>query len=448
MELLNEIESAKNIVIVGLGLTGQSCVDFLYRSDRSLTVVDTRVNPPGLTAFQKRYQDVALHAGELPEEIILAADLIVVSPGVDLRSPVFIAAQKAGLPIIGDVEIFALYVDAPVIGITGSNGKSTVTTLVGDIARFAGLKVAVGGNIGEPVLTLLKEHADVYVLELSSFQLESVYSLACEVAVVLNLSMDHMDRYNSFEDYVTAKQRIFSHARYCVVNADDEVVMSLLSDACQKICFSSNCSNDDIYGLEVVNGKTKVCYKGGNVLSLDTLRVPGKHNQVNAVAATAIAQAMGWPIQAIEQALKEFKGLQHRCELILEADGRRWINDSKGTNVGATVAALDGLDGPLVLIAGGDGKGADFSPLCQAMEGKVLQAVLIGQDAAKIAAAIEGKVVYQYAHDMDEAVALAAKSAPAESVILLSPACASLDMYANYQQRGDAFTQAVKEQCA
>lgn len=448
MDMLGKIESAQKIVIVGMGLTGLSCVEFLHRPTRKLDVMDTRAQPPGVDELRKRFADVGVHTGGLQTELLLGADLVVVSPGIDLRDNAFTQLRQAGIPIIGDVEIFANYATAPVIGITGSNGKSTVTTLIGDIARAAGCEVAVGGNIGAPVLSLLQQPADVYVLELSSFQLESVYTLNCEVAVMLNISADHMDRYDSFADYVEAKRRIFSGARHCVVNVDDAVVMSATRDCSSVTGFSAVSSNDDVYGLELVAGTATVRQGGATLLTLDQMQVAGSHNLINAAAATAVARLMGWPMSAVSTALAAFSGLPHRCQQVAECDGRVWINDSKGTNVGATVAALDGMHAPIVLIAGGDGKGADFSPLLEAARNKVVLAILIGKDAQKIAAILEGAVAYQFADDMSAAVALAAQHAPAKAVVLLSPACASLDMYQNFEQRGDAFVRAVREQCS
>lgn len=453
MNLASLINKAQNIVVVGMGLTGKACVDFIYRADRQITVMDTRAQPPGLSELKSLYDNLHFVTDGLDERVLLAADLIIVSPGIDLRLDELAKAKHHGLPIIGEIEIFAHYAKAPIIGITGSNGKSTVTTLVGDIAREAGLNVAVGGNIGEPALNLLSDDIDVYVLELSSFQLESVYSLSCEVAVLLNISVDHMDRYDAWDDYLAAKQRIFNGARYCVVNADDQQVLDLLPVGCEPALFSVVSSNDDYYGLQIVNGRQTLSHQGEQLLSADQVKVPGKHNLANVLAAIAVSDLMGWSGEAVQRAVSAFKGLPHRSQLVAHCNNVSWINDSKGTNVGATVAALEGLDGPLVLIAGGDGKDADFTPLISAMDDKVTSAVLIGKDAALIASVIKNsvigkKIACEFAADMKQAVKIAANNAAVNSTVLLSPACASLDMYKNYIERGESFIAAVEEVCA
>ena len=433
-------------LVVGLGSTGLSCVRFLAGGDLRLAVIDSRDHPPGLQQLHDEFPDVALFTGAFDADIFEAAERLIVSPGVSLKEPVIQQAIARGIEVIGDVELFLREVSVPVVAITGSNGKSTVTTLLGEMAKIAGLRAAVGGNLGTPVLELLNEKNELYILELSSFQLETIHSLRAKAAVILNLSADHMDRYDSYEEYVQAKAVIYRNAETAVVNLDDAAAQQLAENV-QTISFGMQAPQAGQYGICDIDGVQWLCR--GEQLLLQTSAIPaaGKHNQANALAALALGEAVGVPMDAMLLAIRSFRGLSHRTWFVAEIDHVRWYNDSKGTNVGACIAALEGLDmedeSRSILIAGGACKGADFSPLAALLPAYVRALVLIGRDAPDIDKAVGGAVPGVNAVDMNEAVRLAAGLAHPGDRVLLSPACASFDMYQNYMQRGEAFMEAV-----
>jgi UDP-N-acetylmuramoylalanine--D-glutamate ligase len=438
--------AAPMTLIVGLGSTGLSCVRFLAGRDVRLAVIDSREHPPGLQQLRDEYPDVALFTGAFDADVFAAAERLLVSPGVSLKEPLIQQAISRGIEVIGDVELFLREVSAPVVAITGSNGKSTVTTLLGEMAKVAGFRAGVGGNLGTPVLDLLDDANELYILELSSFQLETIRSLRAKAAVILNLSADHLDRYDSYEEYVQAKAVIYHHAEIAVVNVDDPAAMQLAENA-RSISFSMRTPQADQYGICDVDAVQWLC-RGGQLL-LQTTAIPaaGKHNQANALAALALGEAVGLPMDAMLQAIRNFRGLAHRTWFVAEINHVRWYNDSKGTNVGASIAALEGLDkadeSRSILIAGGDCKGADFSPLAAKLPAYVRALVLIGCDAPLIGKAVNGAVPGVNAVDMNDAVRLAADLARPGDRVLLSPACASFDMYDNYMRRGEAFMEAV-----
>jgi UDP-N-acetylmuramoylalanine--D-glutamate ligase len=343
------------------------------------------------------------------------------------------------------VELFARNVQAPVIGITGTNGKSTVTSLVARMAAAAGRTVLAGGNLGEPALDLLEQPTpDLYVLELSSFQLETTYSLRLQAAVVLNVTADHLDRYPSVAAYALAKSRIFAHAATVVLNADDPLAAAMRGGkATRTVTFSIERPDADFTLLQS-GAQTLLARHGEGLLDVSRMKITGLHNAANALAALALGDAVGLPVAAMLDALVSFPGLSHRSEWIADVAGVRYIDDSKGTNVGATIAAVAGMPGPLVMIAGGEGKGQDFTPLAPAFRGKVRHAVLIGKDAPAVAAALAGVCTTETVASMQEAVAAAARIARAGDTVLLSPACASLDMFRDYGHRGDVFAAAVR----
>jgi UDP-N-acetylmuramoylalanine--D-glutamate ligase len=399
--------------------------------------------------------------GGFRQEVFAAAARLVVSPGVPIREPMIQAALARGIPVLGDIELFAQEVCAPlpaepadppsVVAITGSNGKSTVTTLVGLMACLAGVKAAVGGNLGDPALDLLDPTVTLYVLELSSFQLETTDSLRPRAATVLNVSPDHMDRYPDFTAYVAAKARIYQGAESVVVNRDDPTAAAIPHGASREIGFTleAPCRPDD-FGLLPRHDGTWLARGDRPLLPAADLGIAGRHNLANALAALALGSACGLPEGAMLDALRSFRGLPHRSALVGSRDGIRWYDDSKGTNPGATVAALEGLVDPgspgrVVLIAGGDGKGADFGPLGPAVEQAARAVVLIGRDAPLIEAVVAGRVPVLHATDMTDAVRLAAGAAQRGDCVLLSPACASFDMFDNYEHRGRAFAQAVEK---
>jgi UDP-N-acetylmuramoylalanine--D-glutamate ligase len=434
-------------LVVGLGETGLSVARFLSRHGVPVAIVDSREQPPALQRLRTELPaDVALFLGEFNAEAFERAQQIVISPGVSMQEPEIAAAVARQVPVIGDIELFAQTATAPVIAVTGSNGKSTVVTLLGAMARRAALDVRVGGNIGTPALDLIRdEEPDLYVLELSSFQLETVRSLRPQAAVVLNVSADHMDRYHDLQAYAAAKQSIFRQAALQVFNLDDPVVDSLVNRACPHVGFTCRQPADNNYGLAEIDGATWLVRGESRILPASAICMTGQHNLTNALAALALGEAAGIPLDKMIETLAEFQGLPHRMQFVAEQGGVRWFNDSKGTNVGATLAAIEGFDEQLVLIAGGDGKGANFTPLAAAMQRKGRGVVLIGKDAALLEAVLQGVVPVSHAEDMQQAVRLAAEMSRPGDCVLLSPACASTDMYRNFEMRGDVFAQAVQE---
>ena len=438
---------AKRALVVGLGLSGLSSARWLARHGHTVTVADSRLHPPGLGALHAELPGVAVHIGPFEPARFRDTDLLVVSPGLSVREPAIAEAVGHGVEVVGDVELFARVARAPVLAITGANGKSTVTSLVGEMCKEGGLDTAVGGNIGVPVLDLLREpEPDVYVLELSSFQLETTATLNARAATVLNVTPDHMDRYDSLADYAAAKARIFHGDGLMVLNADDPLVVNMTRPGRASVRFGAHPPASDIdYGLVMHNGELWLARGSRLLLPAGGVPLPGRHNLTNVLAAMALAEAMHVPLDAMKRAVARFHGLHHRTELVVEHDGIRWIDDSKGTNVGATVAALTGMDSPVVLIAGGDGKGADFRGLREPVAKQARAVVLIGRDAALIEQALSGAVPVVHARDMLAAVREARKLAQPGDVVLLSPACASFDMFRNYEHRGQVFAAAVRE---
>jgi UDP-N-acetylmuramoylalanine--D-glutamate ligase len=372
---------------------------------------------------------------------------------VSLREPFMLAAAARGVPIIGDIELFAREAKAPIAGVTGTNGKSTVTTLVAHMAAAAGMRVLAGGNLGRPALELLAEPApELYVLELSSFQLDTTHSLRCAAAAVLNVTPDHMDRYATLHEYAASKARIYSRCDAAIVNLDDVAVRTMPVDSPRVLGFSLvRDPSAQYYATDNPGAKRNghphdfaLMHLDERVMMMSELKIAGLHNAANALAALAMADALKLPQDACVRALREFPGLPHRSQWIADVGGVRYIDDSKGTNVGATLAAVAGMPGSLVLIAGGQGKGQDFAPLADGFRDKVRHAVLIGQDAQQIAEALQGITSVEFARDMNEAVQKAAQAAKAGESVLLSPACASLDMFRDYAHRGDVFAAAVK----
>ncbi|ORM70572.1 UDP-N-acetylmuramoyl-L-alanine--D-glutamate ligase [Pantoea rwandensis] len=430
----------RKVVIIGLGITGLSCVDFFLTQGVTPRVMDTRVSPPGL---DKLPEGVERYVGGINSDWLMASDLIIASPGIALAHPALSEAADAGIEIVGDIELFCREAQAPIVAITGSNGKSTVTTLVGEMARAAGWQVGVGGNIGLPALTLLKSPAQLYVLELSSFQLETTYSLKAAAATLLNVTEDHMDRYPlGMQQYRAAKLRIYENASICVVNADDGMTMPVRGVDARCVSFGINLGD---YHLTQQQGSTWLRAQGEKVLNTDEMTLVGQHNFTNALAALALADAVQIPRASSLKALTTFTGLPHRFQLVHEANGVRWINDSKATNVGSTEAALNGLQvkGTLWLLLGGDGKAADFSSLAPYLQGDSVQLFCFGRDGDALAA-LRPEIATR-TETMQQAMALIAPQVKAGDMVLLSPACASLDQFRNFEQRGDQFAQLAKE---
>jgi UDP-N-acetylmuramoylalanine--D-glutamate ligase len=435
-------------LVVGLGKTGASCVRHLAARGLPVSVTDSRATPPGLAELGRLAQGIDMRLGGFDLSLLEGAQDVLLSPGVSPQEPIVRAARERGVEVIGDIELFARAARAPVVAITGTNGKSTVTSLVAHMAAKAGRRVLAGGNLGEPALDLLEEPVpDLYVLELSSFQLETTANLHLVAAAVLNVTADHMDRYQGLEDYARAKARIFAHAAAVVLNADDALVMAMRRPRVPTLTFSIL---DQAADFTVVReaGRMYLARRGERLLDCARLKLSGLHNAANALAALALGEAAGLPYPAMLEALQSFPGLPHRSAWVADIDGVRYVDDSKGTNVGATVAAVAGIAAPIVLIAGGDGKSQDFTSLRDAFEGKVRHVVLIGKDAPAIAAAVAGVSSVEFADSMEAAVAAAARAANPGDVVLLSPACASLDMFRDYRHRGDTFAAAVRARLA
>mgnify|MGYP001817534932 CR=1 FL=1 len=446
-EIMTEVlDNACRTLVVGLGETGLSVARYLSRTGAQVAIVDSREQPPALERLRAELpDDVALFLGGFHPEAFARAEQIVISPGVSHDEPEIVRARERNVPVIGDIELFARVARAPVIAVTGSNGKSTVVTLVSAMARRAGRDVRTGGNIGTPALDLIMAtEPDLYVLELSSFQLETVQSLRPAVAVVLNISADHMDRYADLHAYAEAKQAIYRHASVQVVNRDDGVAAALADATATVVGYTLQAPSGNDFGI-IETGNGRWLARGNEqLLPVDEMRMIGRHNQSNALAALALGTAAGLPLPPMLETLREFHGLPHRMQFVAGHAGVSWYNDSKGTNVGATLAAIEGTDGPLVLIAGGDGKGADFSPLADALADRARAVVVLGRDAPLLTRVLQPVTRVLQAGDMQEAVQLAAGAAQACDTVLLSPACASTDMFRNYIERGEVFMAAVE----
>ncbi|MBA55769.1 MAG: UDP-N-acetylmuramoyl-L-alanine--D-glutamate ligase [Pseudomonadales bacterium] len=437
-------------VVIGLGKTGLSCVRFLKRLGCDVAVIDTRSEPPGKEELAQDFADVKLHCGDLNQFDLTKASELVVSPGIAIQTPAIAKAIAAGVPCSGDVELFAKSVDAPVIAVTGSNGKSTVVSIIGKALEALGYNVCVAGNIGLPVLDALSSaiDVDVWVLELSSFQLETTHSLRAKIAVNLNVTEDHMDRYGSLDEYAMAKQRIFEGCDAAVYWLDDHRSKPVQGGRTQ-LPFGGDESAHGRFYVNTDRQPNQVMDGSRSVLSADDLHIRGAHNLLNVAAClTVLAEFCGGRYVDALDAIKAFPGLPHRCQWVADINGVAWINDSKGTNVGSTVAAVKGLDGSvngnLYLIAGGEGKGADFSPLADALKDKVAEVVVFGRDAQQIQRAVSGVVAVEMVETMPQAVELLKSKAKAGDVVLFSPACASFDQFKNYEDRGYQFIAAVR----
>jgi UDP-N-acetylmuramoylalanine--D-glutamate ligase len=440
------IASSDYRVVVGLGATGVSCARYLTQAGHAFSMVDTRSAPPGLAQFRQEFPDVPVFVGYIPTNVLEQASELIVSPGVSLAEPAIAKAREAGVDIVGDIDLFARTATAPIIGITGSNAKSTVTALVGQMAADAGIDVGVGGNIGVPALDLLQGNHQLYVLELSSFQLERAGKLNLAVATVLNVSADHLDRHGSLPVYHQAKHRIFFGCKKAVVNKDDSLTTPLVADDVELV--SWRCGEPELagFGLRLQEGEEFLSFGFELLLPVAELVLPGRHNIANALAALAIGYSAGFPMASMLSTLTQFQGLPHRCQLVAEVNGVSYIDDSKGTNIGATEAALNGLaqGRNIILIAGGQAKGADFSLLAPAVSAHCKRVIVIGEAQAQIQASLSASVPVELSATLDDAVRSAAAQAQAGDCVLLSPACASFDMFTGYEHRGQVFSAAVR----
>jgi UDP-N-acetylmuramoylalanine--D-glutamate ligase len=442
--------TGKSVLVLGLGDTGLSCVRWLAEKGARLRAADTREAPPALGAVREAVPGIRVDLGPFGIASLAGVDAVAASPGIALGDPLLRAAVARGIEVVGDVEIFAREVarapgGARVIGITGTNGKSTVTALAGAMARAAGRRTVVAGNIGLPVLDALREaeargHPEYWVVELSSYQLETTSSLGLAAAAMLNLSQDHLDRYGSLQAYADAKARIFRHCGTRVLNRDDPWSLAMRGGSTVTFGLGEPASDGE-WGV----AEGRLVEGGEPIVALDELPMAGLHNAANALAAHALCRRAGLEREPLARAIREFHGLPHRVERVAAARGVAFYDDSKGTNVGATVAALAGMRETVVLIAGGDGKGQDFSPLAAPVKEKARAVVLIGRDAPALQAALApANVPCLRAATMDAAVEAAFQLAEAGDAVLLSPACASLDMFASYRQRGEVFAAAAR----
>ncbi|MBS0290561.1 MAG: UDP-N-acetylmuramoyl-L-alanine--D-glutamate ligase [Proteobacteria bacterium] len=440
-------------IVIGLGATGLSCVRFLKKQQIPLVVMDTRDAPPNLAAFKETYPEIPVFTGTWPQATLNSAKALVVSPGVAVSHSAIQTAKAHGVEVIGDIELFARVNKTPVIAITGANGKSTVTTLVGEMAKQAGKKVAVIGNIGTPVLDIFDNdffELDLIVMELSSFQLETTYQLKPLAATVLNITPDHLDRYADFSEYVQAKHRIYHQTQHAIINSQDPLSnSSIIPDSASKWYFGLTSPNQGEFGIRQKQGKMWLCFADEWLVPTQDLKIVGAHNVANALSALALGHAAGLEMSAMLQALKQFEGLAHRCQLVAHKHGVQWINDSKGTNVGACTAAIEGigqqLSGKIVLLLGGDGKGADFSTLIPLVKQYCRGIIVMGKDAAIILKSLDNIVNAALAQTMEQAVLLANRWAKSGDVVLLSPACSSLDQYQHFAHRGDVYMDCVQQ---
>ena len=439
-------------VIVGLGSTGLSCAKYFASKGKPYKVVDNRDDPPGLSALIEQFPATEYEVGGFVLDTFKNARELVVSPGINLNTSEIVAARRAGVPVTGDIDIFSKLVTTPIIGITGSNGKSTVVSILAEILKKAGKKYGLGGNLDganfKPALDLLGEgKKDFYVLELSSFQLETTEKLSAEVAAILNLSPDHMDRYETLEEYHRAKLRVFNGCKQILINRDDDY--SYPQKKLGLPVWDYGFSRPGVNGLGLLeeDGDQYLAFQFEKLVSVNELKVFGQHNIKNVLAAAGLAMALGIDMKYIRAAIKEYEGLPHRCQWVANIRGVEFYNDSKGTNVGATMAAVEGLgqiiSGHILLIAGGISKGADFRPLVPMINRWGKEVILIGQDAVEMAANFDNDIQTYFANDMQDAVSVALEHATPGDAVLLSPACASFDMFQNFQERGQTFIQSV-----
>lgn len=434
-----------NYLIAGLGKTGWSCVRFLRGLGASVAVTDNRPEPPLANSLSVEHPEVRTAFGKLDSALLTHAHTVVASPGLSQSKPFFTAAREQGIPIIGDIELFSRVANKPVAAVTGSNGKSTVTRLLAEMASASGLCAPAGANLGTPALDLLKDDADLYLLELSSFQLELAETLSPTAAVVLNVSADHMDRHPSLEQYAAIKARVYEGADVAVINEEDSLVRAMGGDVPRRITFGAGVPQaDTAYGLRAQDGEIWLARGDRALLPAGSLAMQGRHNRLNALAALAMGEALGLPESTGLDVVQDFRGLPHRCQRVAERRGVTYINDSKATNVGAALASLEGLSGRVVWLAGGQSKAADFAPLRRALQGKARAIVLLGEDAGVIGKALGDVADIHYARDLEEAVAQAASLACGGDTVLFSPACASFDMFTGFAERGECFETTVR----
>ena len=432
------------VLVLGMGVTGASCARYFASRGIAAVFADTRGAPPQLAEIRRLMPAADCHPGGTLTELPGGVQRVIVSPGVDLALPLLVAAQRRDVEILGDLDLFAREAIAPALGITGSNGKSTVTSMVGIMLAAAGRRVAVGANLGTPALDLLDPAVQTYVLELSSFQLERSEPLALSAAVVLNVAPDHLDKHGTMAAYAAAKARIYSRCGTAVVNRDAPELAAMVPAGTPTLRFGLGVPATGEFGVAGAPGREMLAFGNESLLPVNELLITGRHNVSNALAALALGHATGAPLAAMVTGLRSFQGLPHRMQLVPSRDNIRWINDSKATNVAAAVTSLRGIEGPLILIAGGDGKGQGFAELAAALRGRGALAILIGRDREQIARSLAASCAVEFAASLEEAVGLARARARPGYTVLLAPACSSLDMFRSYEQRGEIFARAVQ----
>lgn len=437
----------QHYLVVGLGVTGLSVVKYLLKNNCNITVTDSRNNPPHLQELYDLHPDVEVLLGNITIPAYITT--IVLSPGISLSDPVLEPAYFRNIEIIGDIELFGRVVQQPVYAVTGSNGKSTVTTLLGLMAKASGVKAGVGGNLGTAALDLIDPENQCYILELSSFQLETTYSLHTKAVTLLNISPDHMDRYDTIEQYKLAKQRIYNNAQFAVYNREDPLTAPHYAASKMQgiVTFGLDEPIGEQYGVVKHNGTRWLAKNRRLLMDINEMGMLGEHNIANALAALAIGEIAKFDLAAMLQTLRLFKGLEHRCEKVAYQNNVVWVNDSKGTNVAATVTAIEGLaqsiEGKWVIILGGLGKNADFTPLIEPVRKHCRAAILIGTERQQLFDLLKSVTPCFLAKNMAEVVDIAQQQAKHGDGVLLSPACASLDMFDNYAHRGEQFKQQV-----
>ena len=439
-------EVGRTTLVAGLGASGLAAARYLAQGGERVIVIDSRARPPGIEVLKAVCPEVRIETGTLDPHWLDTAKRVVLSPGLATDIPLVTEAKRRGIEVVGELELFARAARAPVIAVTGSNGKSTVTTLTSFLLAAQGYRAPAGGNLGPPALELLEAgDVDAYVIEVSSFQLETTRSLAPLAAALLNISADHIDRHGSLERYAALKASLLGSAATAVVNWDDPLVRELAPRSAATIPFSVRESLPIGWSVVERDGERWLAHGREPLLPSAELRIRGETGEANALAALALASCLGSDPGRACAALREFEGLPHRLQTVLAHAGVTWVDDSKGTNVGATVAAIRGTAAPIVLIAGGQAKGADFAPLVAAAEGRVRAVVLLGEAAGELERLFAGLLPTQRVDDMPAAVTAASRLAAPGDCVLLSPACASQDMFADYRERGDIFAQAVRE---
>ena len=443
------IDNEKNRIVMGLGSTGQSYIRYFNRLGLKFSVVDSRESPPNINEINKKYPSLNLYLGEKYSSLLGTADEIYLSPGISLDDPFLTYAKQNSVRMINDIDLFISLVKAPIILITGSNGKSTVTELVGLMASENNINVQVGGNIGRPALDIISDNCELYILELSSFQLEMCSNLRSSVACILNISEDHLDRHVSMQNYENIKQKIYNNSKICIFNREDTSTRPKDNKNQNLISFGLDEAIGSDYGLTRKNNETFIS-KGENLIdNIKIFSLKGDHNLLNALSATAIADSFGISHQSISSALQKFHGLPHRCERVAEISGVTFYNDSKATNIDATIAAIKGfaknLTGKLIILIGGKAKQDDFSRLFYLLEHINHQLVLFGESVEKIISFSKNSDDYIYANSMQSAVDNAFSASNCGDIILLSPACSSFDMFSNFEERGNSFKKNVSE---